>query len=203
MPPSMRVTGQQARRRAVSAAAWQLFTERGYEATTIRQIAERAGVSVGTVMSAGDKAALLLGLMEDAIGRLIEVPEPNGADAASVIWQRLRPFFDFYASMPELAKSYGRLLFTSSARQHPALTAQAAQFSDTLADDIRRCHPQVTDSDAAHAAEAIFACYLRALISWGTDAASLEDATAALREQIRWQLARFQPATATPKGRTT
>jgi AcrR family transcriptional regulator len=46
-------------RRAVLAAAGQLFVAQGYEATTIDQIADRAGVSRPTVFAVGSKAQLL------------------------------------------------------------------------------------------------------------------------------------------------
>ena len=45
--------------RVVDAAA-RLFVEEGFAGTSIRGIAKAAGVSVGTVMSVGDKSALLV-----------------------------------------------------------------------------------------------------------------------------------------------
>jgi AcrR family transcriptional regulator len=55
-------------RRAVLAAARELFVSQGYPATTIAQIAERAGVAVDTVYAAvGRKPALLRELVETAI----------------------------------------------------------------------------------------------------------------------------------------
>ncbi len=57
-----------ATRGAVLAAARELFVARGYSATTVAQIAERAGVSVDTVYAAvGRKPALLRELVETAI----------------------------------------------------------------------------------------------------------------------------------------
>lgn len=55
-------------RRAVLAAARELFTTAGYAATTVGQIAERAGVAVDTMYAAvGRKPALLRELLETAI----------------------------------------------------------------------------------------------------------------------------------------
>src|SRR5436305_2231061 len=57
-----------ATRRAVLAAAYDLFTSRGYPATTVAQIAERAGVNVDTLYAAvGRKPALLRAVVETAI----------------------------------------------------------------------------------------------------------------------------------------
>lgn len=67
-------------RQAVLEAALDLFTARGYVATTVGQIAERAGVAVDTVYAAvGRKPALLRELLETAI---------SGADVAVPAEQR-------------------------------------------------------------------------------------------------------------------
>ena len=58
-------------RERVRAAAWELFTGAGYEETTTRAVAERAGVASGTVfLHARDKADLLCLVMH---ARLSEV----------------------------------------------------------------------------------------------------------------------------------
>lgn len=55
-------------RRAVLAAARDLFTTRGYAATTVTQIAERAGVNVDTLYATvGRKPVLLREVLETAI----------------------------------------------------------------------------------------------------------------------------------------
>src|SRR5689334_1545426 len=57
-----------ATRRAILDAAAETFTARGYAATTMAQVAERAGVSIDTVYaSVGRKPALFLELVETAI----------------------------------------------------------------------------------------------------------------------------------------
>jgi len=65
-----------ATRRAVLAAARELFTTRGYAATTVAQIAERAGVNVDTLYATvGRKPALRREVLETAIsGRDHPVP---------------------------------------------------------------------------------------------------------------------------------
>ncbi len=68
------------RRRIVLAAA-DLFAELGYARTTLKKIAERAGVSPETVQAHGPKAALLraatevLGLGTEGIDDVTELPE--------------------------------------------------------------------------------------------------------------------------------
>jgi AcrR family transcriptional regulator len=58
----------QANRRAILDAATELFTTRGYAATTMNDIAERAGVALDTVYAAvGRKPAVFLELVETAL----------------------------------------------------------------------------------------------------------------------------------------
>jgi AcrR family transcriptional regulator len=67
LSPRRQQTAQQTRR-AVLAAAQALFVERGYPATTIEQIAQRAGVSKPTVFAAvGSKATVLKQLRDLAL----------------------------------------------------------------------------------------------------------------------------------------
>ena len=54
-------------------AAWALFAEQGYEAATVREIAQRAGVAQGTVfVYAKDKADLLAMLFADRLSAVVE-----------------------------------------------------------------------------------------------------------------------------------
>ncbi|MGD9704048.1 MAG: TetR/AcrR family transcriptional regulator [Acidimicrobiia bacterium] len=65
---SRRRAAAEARRNEIFDAAFTLFVERGYAATTMAAIAERAGVAVDTVYaSAGTKPALLMALNDLAV----------------------------------------------------------------------------------------------------------------------------------------
>lgn len=66
-----RQTRKAATRERVLAAARDLFEESGYEATTIRMVAQRAGVSVGSVFTSfAGKAELLSQVMQDRLDAL-------------------------------------------------------------------------------------------------------------------------------------
>src|SRR3954470_10554043 len=54
-------------RAAVLDAATRCFLEKGYAATTMKDVAARAGVSVQTVFGQGTKAALLLACVDRAV----------------------------------------------------------------------------------------------------------------------------------------
>jgi AcrR family transcriptional regulator len=72
-----------ATRRRVIAAAQECFEEHGYVATTMRAIAQQAGVSVETVNLTAAKRELLLAAFtltvtgEDSTARLLDRPEPK------------------------------------------------------------------------------------------------------------------------------
>jgi AcrR family transcriptional regulator len=64
----LRESNKQDKRERLSRAARELFSEQGFEATTIRQIAERAGIGVGTIfLYARDKPGLLFLLFSEAV----------------------------------------------------------------------------------------------------------------------------------------
>lgn len=71
MPAGARQTQKQATRERVLCAARDLFQEVGYEETTIRTIARRAGVSVGSVFTTfAGKAEILSQVMTDRLEAL-------------------------------------------------------------------------------------------------------------------------------------
>ena len=169
-----------------------LFTEQGFDATTIRHIAAEAQVSTGTVMSMGDKATLLLQIVEDAIGELMPRQPRRGGTPANAVWQCFKPYFDFFESQQELSRPYAKILFSRSAEEHPALGAQGRQFTALVADRITERLPHVSKPDGRLAAQALFSVYIHSLVTLIVDAATLDQAKAALRKQIAWQLARFE-----------
>ncbi len=186
-----RSAGRQLRLDAVHRAAAELFGSQGYEATTIRQIAERAGVSSGTVMNAGDKATLLLNVITAEIDDLMPRTTGFGGPPAEAVWLCFEPYFAFYNANPELSRPFAGLLMSSPDRDIEAMGRQAADFIALLAQQIRAAYPEVDDHSAAATAEALFAVYIFVLVQWASGKADLERAIAALRRQIDWQLSRF------------
>lgn len=188
----VRSEGRMERLDAVHRAAAELFRTQGYDATTIRQIAGRAGVSTGTVMSAGDKATLLLEVITQSIDDLMPAGVRTGAPAADLVWGCYEPYFSFYAANPELSRPYAAILLGSPDRQFPALGAQAKEFNALVAGQIRASMPAVDSGSATATAEALFAVYIFSLVLWASGSADLGGATAVLRGQIAWQLSRFE-----------
>ncbi|OXZ00569.1 TetR family transcriptional regulator [Streptomyces diastatochromogenes] len=113
-PSTLRDRTRQAMRAEVSAVAFRLFAEQGFDKTTVDQIAAEAGLSRATFFRYfGTKEDVVLGDLEDlgrdVAGRLAERP----ADERP--WDSLRRAFDaltdFNADEPENALAYVRMLY--------------------------------------------------------------------------------------------
>lgn len=188
----VRIAGRERRLTAVKRAAWSSFVERGFAATTIRQIAAEAGVSTGTVMSFGNKSTLLLELFDDAIAERIGATPVPSDDPAEAVWACYRPYFEFFRDQQTLARSYASVLFSGGQREPAALGTKAEQFNGYVAQVVSARCPGVTAGDASRAAEAIFAVYLHTLMRWATGFGDADDAEATFTRQLSWQLSRFK-----------
>lgn len=128
----------------VLTAAGELFTAHGYRRTTVREIAARAGVSVGSVMAVGDKQAILVAIFDRALAaihdeRAVRSPLPlDGTAGVDRVTQLVDPFLNLFANNIDLAREYGAILM--SGNHHSVL------FSD-LGDALRA---EITEE--AHAA---------------------------------------------------
>src|SRR5687768_10475433 len=104
----LRASGARATRRLVLDAARTLFIEQGYVATTVDQIAERAGVSKPTVFTAvGSKRVLLKELRDIALAGDDEpVPVPQRPWVQEVLgepdpYRTLRLYAHYQAELAE------------------------------------------------------------------------------------------------------
>ncbi len=94
--------------------AAELFEVKGFTETTIRDIATACGLSIGTVMSVGDKNGLLLATFDHQIREIHErrsdarTPEGGIVDQVAELPD---PFVDLFTSNPSfLARSYASIL---------------------------------------------------------------------------------------------
>jgi AcrR family transcriptional regulator len=156
-------------RAAVLDAAGRCFLERGYAATTMKDVAAAAGVSVPTVFAQGGKAALLLAcvdralvgddeeaplLARDAFVRLAEAPDKEGKLAAlrTIAAERgpgaapmMRVFEAAAASDPELGSTWAEY----EARRYADMRAIAGMLAPWL-------RPELDVDAAADIAWALF-----------------------------------------------
>ncbi len=107
MPGRRREAQRAETRRLVLEAAYDLFERRGYDRTTMRAVADAAGVAPGTIFNHfPDKTALLAAAFEDDLGRVIDeafATEPPGPLRPRLLHLAER-FYSFYARRPALSR---------------------------------------------------------------------------------------------------
>ncbi|WP_026420302.1 MULTISPECIES: TetR/AcrR family transcriptional regulator [Actinoalloteichus] len=156
----------------VLAAADALFLEQGFAATTVRDIAASAGVSVGTVMAVGDKSGLLVAIFDRLIeqvhlarrGSVTEPPSATGVPCAARVMSLLTPFLDLFTTRPGLARAYASILVAGN---HSSTVF--TELSTTLVDEIRdvlEAGGRPGTRDPTSLATAIYFAYVGALFGW-------------------------------------
>ena len=177
-PEVIRMSGLRAKNKAdkearIREAAWALFAEQGYEAATVREIAQRAGVAQGTVfVYAKDKADLLAMLFADRLSAVVEsafATLPAGASLLDALVHVFSSFMRFYAQDTRLARSVvrGVLFLEGPAAERmerlnrPFLGRVAGLFVAAQAQGLARAElvPFVAALNA-------FAAYFMALAAW-------------------------------------
>lgn len=192
LPETRRERHKQERLGRIKDAAWQLFSAQGYEATTVRQIAEQADVSAATVIQhAGDKAELLLLVFHEAIGTRIQTLHvPQDAPLDVTMLEIFRPFLGFYREHPDLSRTYMREFLYGRNRWQEQEIQQAERFLDFLAqvvEGLRRRGDLRPDTDARQTAELFFLLYQAALQVWCCGAMSFEEMERHLARHFAWQ----------------
>jgi AcrR family transcriptional regulator len=125
----LRESNKQDKRERLGRAARELFSEQGFDATTMRQIADRAGIGVGTIfLYARDKRGLLFLLFSDAVldvQRQAFASLPTGEAGAELLVEQLvhvfSSFYRYYATDRRLSRLFVReLLFQDQPASPPA-----------------------------------------------------------------------------------
>ncbi|MBU47119.1 MAG: TetR family transcriptional regulator [Deltaproteobacteria bacterium] len=99
---------KQETRDALLEAARLLFEERGFRKTTVKQVAERAGVAVGTVfVHFPDKSSLLAASLHESIERVVEEAFdtlPQQGDVVESLLHFAECLYSWYRQDAELSK---------------------------------------------------------------------------------------------------
>jgi AcrR family transcriptional regulator len=104
---SLRQKQKEATRRMIRRAAYDLFEEKGYEKMTMRELAARAGVGLGTIFKHfKDKPTLLVSVFEHDFHPLVEkvfasLPEK---DLKAQLVYMVRHFYTYYARRPGISR---------------------------------------------------------------------------------------------------
>jgi len=151
-------------------AAGRLFQERGFMATTVRDIAETCGVSIGTVMAVGDKDALLLSAFDALVAAEHDqrtdsstFPDGDGACADRLV-DLVQPFIALFTGRAELARAYASILVSGS-----HVSALFADLAARLIEEFGRAitlHGCTMPADAPAKASALYFAYVGTLFTW-------------------------------------
>lgn len=179
-------------RERVRKAAWALFSEVGYDATTTKAIAERAGVAAGTVfVHATDKADLLRSVVYVELERIVDAGAAEVGDGPLVdewiaLFSRLLGFYGQNRRVSEAFLSVTMAPALDGMHSGYALEV-TTRFLGLLASLVERAKTrgEVRDDVGAFlAAQAAFALYFSVLSAWLQGFTSTDGAVASLRDLL-------------------
>jgi AcrR family transcriptional regulator len=164
-----------------------LFQERGFEATSVRDIAVAAGVSVGTVINAGGKTGLFLASMEEnafalvggGVERLRAAP-PGKRALAAEFTELFDTALTWVAANRELTRDY----LIAYLRTGDADPKELNVIIDGLAE---RCLQHSADSDrqaAALAASVLYSVFVSLVFALAAGTTDLDTARQGLHAVV-------------------
>lgn len=182
-------------------AAWELFSTKGFEATTTKEIAARAGVASGTLfLYARDKADLLFLVLHDRLAHAVDEGMrtlPTDAPLLEQLMHLFSGFFRVYAEAPGVARAFVKELpgadgpnaaqtnaLTMALLTHLSALVQRAQARGEIAGDVP---PMLLAHNA-------FGLYFVAIVAWLGNTTTLEGALdPLLRSSLALQLRGLGP----------
>lgn len=191
---SRRERNKQDKQERIFAAAWQLFTTQGFEATTIKHIADQADVGVGTVMLHGqDKGTLLRQLFRQAIAQRIELPSVEyPKDLVASILATFDHFLLFYQEHPDLSREFIRQLLAPLSKEEQQvdqtqINVLLNHFAKWIqqGQQLGHLHPE---AEAELVAKTLFALYQSALQGWLAGFFNFEEMRLQLQQLTKYQI---------------
>ena len=213
---SVRERGKQRRRIRIKEAAREVFVELGYEASTTREIADRADVSQGTLFAyAPTKSELLLMIINDDLEVLRA--DQFGEDTLrrpliDILLNFAKRDMEYWAQYPEMARQARRevgvvLLGRASGPEALRYAAWKPKLLHSLAEIVREKQQEGFLRAAVSAdlvAELWWAIYNQNLHNWlMSDQPDVARGLAQLRNLLQLAIAGIQPFSATQLPATT
>jgi AcrR family transcriptional regulator len=127
-------------RRIIQNTAYSLFAERGYTETTMRTLADHAGVGLGTIFKHfPDKPSLLVAAFQEDLGRIIHeafqaLPESGIRGQLLHITQNI---YAFYASNPEFSRTLIKEALFLKGEHGQILDRQLTAFLDAISELLK------------------------------------------------------------------
>lgn len=185
------------KRERIQAAAFELFTTQGYEATTTKAVAAQAEVAAGTLfLYASDKADLLCLVMHDRLAATVDAAFASLPARAPLLEQWMHIFggiFAMYAEHPGLTAAFVRHFPGSTGPSGQKVNGLTFSFLLRIAELVRdkqQAGEISREIEPLSAAANVFSLYFGALMSWLSGMCTLEAALSpglerALALQIR------------------
>jgi AcrR family transcriptional regulator len=150
----------------IRAAASEVFQSKGFDDASVREIAERAGVALGTLfLYADDKRDLLMLLYDEDLGPLTDRAFARADPGADFIDQLISFFGEFFRSFtptPELTRQMLREVLFANGKVAKRLAAGMQQAEDRVAEIVARAQHRglvAREVPPATAAQAIFSLF--------------------------------------------
>ncbi|WP_098025145.1 TetR/AcrR family transcriptional regulator [Streptomyces sp. st115] len=194
-PVGRRERNKQLKLDRITAAAHELFAERGIDEVTTQQIADKADIGTGTLfLYAKTKGELLLLVQNSLYAEALErgrADAENIPDTLDAVMAIVRPVVECNRTQVDNGRVYLReMVFGDPAEphHHEALTI-TGQTEQAVAGVLCR-DAQVSDADAATAARVVSAVMFLAMAAGVNVAASVDEILRDIREQIAVLLTR-------------
>ncbi|WP_405633675.1 TetR/AcrR family transcriptional regulator [Streptomyces sp. NBC_01174] len=194
-PVGRRERNKQLKLDRITAAAHELFAERGIDEVTTQQIADKADIGTGTLfLYAKTKGELLLLVQNSLYAEALErgrADAENIPDTLDAVMAIVRPVVECNRTQVDNGRVYLReMVFGDPAEphHHEALTI-TGQTEQAVAGVLCR-DAQVSDADAATAARVVSAVMFLAMAASVNVAASVDEILRDIREQIAVLLTR-------------
>jgi len=196
-PKRTRVEQKLETRRKIVAVAESLFRQHGFEATSTKEIARRAGIASGTVFAhAPDKLQLLFLVMHDRLAHRSDRAIATLPHDAPLLDQLLHVFgtlYRMYAETPDIASHFLRAAPVAQGPVGAQVSLLTLSFMARLAGLLGAAQQRgelARDVDVSLLARNLFALYYAGLLAWlgghtDPETAISHDLRAALALQLR------------------
>ncbi len=168
-------------REKVRLAALELFSDVGFDATTTKAVADRAGVAAGTVfVHARDKVDLLCLVMHHELTEVVERAFSTLPRSGTLLEQLLHVFravFVAYAKRPNLAPAFIKNLIGADGPNGVAVSANTFDFLGRIAGLTIEAQARgeiAKDVPPMLFAQNVFALYFLSLWSWVSGMTTVE-----------------------------
>ncbi|WP_377272049.1 TetR/AcrR family transcriptional regulator [Peterkaempfera sp. SMS 1(5)a] len=165
-------TRRSATRQKLYEAAVTLIAEQGFSATTVEEIAERAGVAKGTVYyNFTSKTELFEGLLRHGVGLLTDSLRTAAADRPPLegLDAMIRAGLEFIAAYPSFAQLFVAETWRTNRAWHDTLRLlrdEAVSVVAGVLDDAVRQGELAEDLDTRLTASALFGMVLVVALDW-------------------------------------